>query len=171
LFAEKLKQAGNIELDQENSVHESTSSLQATSSSEEQTSGSAHFSAWPSALLGSSSEDSDFLIGRAELDATVFLDTDNFHPQNNKPCHKKLEISVLGDSGIRVATIYVETRAVFIPDSSFSCRDLFSSIPNGEYLLRIMVHEVRDILSMHRRGGTTDPYVQVVAFMSFLSWF
>jgi len=164
LFAEKLKQAGNIELDQENSVHESTSSLQATSSSEEQTSGSAHFSAWPSALLGSSSEDSDFLIGRAELDATVFLDTDNFHPQNNKPCHKKLEISVLGDSGIRVATIYVETRAVFIPDSSFSCRDLFSSIPNGEYLLRIMVHEVRDILSMHRRGGTTDPYVQITTF-------
>ncbi|EME28928.1 uncharacterized protein Gasu_36640 [Galdieria sulphuraria] len=164
LVASKLREEGFFDSEPENSVQESTSSsLQKTSSSEEQTLGNNQFTAWPSALIGTS-EDSDFVIGKAELEATIFLDTENTHRGNSMVCHKKLEISVLGDSGIRVATIYTETRASFIPDTSFSCRDLFSTIPNGEYLLRIMVHEVRDMLSMHRRGGTTDPYVQITTF-------
>lgn len=157
-LATKLVQEGIVEPDTETPVQESTSSsLPKTSSSREHA-----VTAWPSALVGSS-EDSDFIIGKAELEAAIFLDIENMRTSNRLPYRKKLDISVLGDSGIQVATIYTESRTTPIPDSSFSYRDLFSTIPNGEYLLRIVVHEVRDILSMHRRGGTTDPYIQVVA--------
>eukprot|EP00871_Galdieria_phlegrea_P005160 jgi/Galph1/5645/GphlegSOOS_G4297.1 len=139
-----------------------SSSSEKTSKEYSQATPSGHTTAWPTAILGAN-DDPEFIIGRAELDAAVFLE-DEVDPEQRTPCQKRLEISVLNDSGIRVATIYMNTTAKFIPDTSFSCRDLFSMVPNGEWLLRVLVHEVRDVLSMDRKGGTTDPYIKISTF-------